>query len=75
MVLDGVMIILACTSLTVMHPGVGLGHKWAEAKFPFGKRRVALENEQTVVENESSAGELNVVSSEKKLEEQTGVIQ
>jgi hypothetical protein len=38
MILDGVMVIIACTCLTVMHPGIGFGNKWAEAKFPFGKK-------------------------------------
>jgi hypothetical protein len=38
MILDGVMVIVACTCLTVLHPGIGFGNKWAEAKFPFGKK-------------------------------------
>jgi hypothetical protein len=38
MILDGTMIILACTCMTVLHPGVGFGNKWADAKFRFTKR-------------------------------------
>jgi hypothetical protein len=37
MVLDGTMVIIACTCMTVLHPGIGFVGKWAEAKFPFGK--------------------------------------
>lgn len=33
MVFDGVMVILACTCLTVMHPGIGLGGKCSVSKF------------------------------------------
>ncbi|PVH76683.1 hypothetical protein DL98DRAFT_550980 [Cadophora sp. DSE1049] len=34
MVLDGVMVIIACLCLTVMHPGIGVGkQKWKEAEF------------------------------------------
>ena len=35
MVLDGVMIILACLCLTIFHPGVGFGKRWNDATFPF----------------------------------------
>jgi hypothetical protein len=42
MVLDGVMVIIACTCLTVMHPGIGFGNKWGVSKFFFwGKREAA----------------------------------
>lgn len=37
MILDGVMIILSSTCLTVFHPGVGFGKQWAEAGFRFRK--------------------------------------
>ncbi|KAK1996711.1 RTA1 like protein [Colletotrichum falcatum] len=35
MVLDGVMIILACLCLSIWHPGHGFGGRWNEAKFRF----------------------------------------
>lgn len=35
MVLDGVMVILACTCLTIMHPAHGFANRWSELKFPF----------------------------------------
>lgn len=35
MVLDGVMVILATTCLTIWHPGYGFGKRWNEAGFPF----------------------------------------
>ncbi|KAF5009328.1 hypothetical protein FDECE_4426 [Fusarium decemcellulare] len=35
MILDGVMVILACISLTVCHPGPGFGYRWNEAGFRF----------------------------------------
>lgn len=38
MVLDGVMIIISCTCLTVMHPGIGFGDKWTASKFTFRER-------------------------------------
>lgn len=42
MVLDGVMVILACTCLTVLHPGFGFEGRWHEADFKFrtSKNRV-----------------------------------
>ncbi|KAF8861352.1 RTA1-domain-containing protein [Acephala macrosclerotiorum] len=39
MILDGVMVIIACTCLTVLHPGIGFGHKWKQANFPFRGER------------------------------------
>lgn len=48
MVLDGVMVIIACTCLTVFHPGIGFGGRWAEAKFPFGKSVVEIDPEVVV---------------------------
>lgn len=41
MILDGVMVIIACISLTIMHPGIGFGKKWADSKFSFGRKGVA----------------------------------
>ena len=35
MVLDGVMVILACLCLTAWHPGLGFAGRWKEAEFPF----------------------------------------
>ncbi|UQC86486.1 RTA1 like protein [Colletotrichum lupini] len=35
MILDGTMIILACSCLTIFHPGYGFGKRWNEAKFRF----------------------------------------
>ncbi len=36
MILDGVMCIIACISLTAMHPGLGFGKEgWAAASYPF----------------------------------------
>ncbi|PVH74389.1 RTA1-domain-containing protein [Cadophora sp. DSE1049] len=39
MVLDGVMVILASTALTVMHPGFGFGNKWSVGKFKFRRQK------------------------------------
>ena len=39
MVLDGVMVLLACICLTVLHPGIGFGDEWAQADFPFWKSK------------------------------------
>ncbi|RFU26563.1 hypothetical protein B7463_g9789, partial [Scytalidium lignicola] len=35
MVLDGVMVIIACLCMTIMHPGYAFAKRWNEAKFPF----------------------------------------
>jgi hypothetical protein len=35
--------------MTVLHPGIGFGGKWAEAKFPFGK--AVVEVDPVVVES------------------------
>lgn len=48
MVLDGVMVIIACVCMTVLHPGIGFGDRWAEAKFPFGKAVVEVDPEVVV---------------------------
>jgi hypothetical protein len=55
MILDGVMVIIACTCLTVMHPGIGFGNKWAEAKFPFRKK--VETNRERETEEEVVSGE------------------
>lgn len=39
MVLDGTMLIIACTALTVLHPGVAFGDVWQEANFHFRTKR------------------------------------
>lgn len=41
MILDGVMVILACITLTVFHPGRVFGTKrWGEADYPFFRKTV-----------------------------------
>lgn len=50
MILDGTMVILASACLTLMHPGIGFGDKWKDAKFAWRdpKRRTsesAIENQ------------------------------
>jgi hypothetical protein len=36
MVLDGVMVLIACISLTIIHPGAGFGKAaWAATRYPF----------------------------------------
>ena len=61
MILDGVMVILACLSLSILHPGIGFGNKWGDAKFPFRIRKEAvvdLDRElggETANETETSA--------------------
>ncbi|KAK0101215.1 hypothetical protein ONS95_012803 [Cadophora gregata] len=47
MVLDGVMVILASTALTVMHPGFAFGNKWAVGKFKFRKEKTVEEDGPT----------------------------
>lgn len=56
MVLDGVMVIIACICMTVFHPGIGFGHKWKEAKFPFGKAQGQVEHESGKVVSGEKAG-------------------
>lgn len=56
MVLDGVMVIIACLCLTIMHPGIGIGRKkWAQASFPFrlGRERPTLEDNVEITEREA----------------------
>lgn len=35
MVLEGAMVVIACISLTVFHPGVSFGGKWDQGNFKF----------------------------------------
>ncbi|KAK1967911.1 RTA1 like protein [Colletotrichum sublineola] len=46
MVLDGVMIILACLCLSIWHPGNGFGGRWNEAKFRFRNSKNKVEQEE-----------------------------
>ncbi|KAK2026595.1 RTA1 like protein [Colletotrichum zoysiae] len=46
MVLDGVMIILACLFLSIWHPGQGFGGRWNEAKFRFRNSKNKVEEEE-----------------------------
>ena len=62
MVLDGVMVIIACTCLTVFHPGIGFGDRWAEAKFPFGK--AVVESDPEVVVEDSGGERIGVTGKE-----------
>jgi hypothetical protein len=48
MVLDGVMVITACVCMTVLHPGIGFGDRWSEAKFQFGKAVAGVDPEIVV---------------------------
>jgi hypothetical protein len=48
MVLDGVVVIITCTCLTIFHPGIRFGDRWAEAKFPFGQAVVESDPEVVV---------------------------
>jgi hypothetical protein len=56
MVLDGVMVLIASTCLTVMHPGIGFGKAgWAAAKFRFRKNKVGVEGQAVDVETPAGA--------------------
>ncbi|KAK1593856.1 RTA1 like protein [Colletotrichum navitas] len=46
MVLDGVMIILACLCLSIWHPGHGFGGRWNEAKFRFRNSKNKVDHEE-----------------------------
>jgi len=46
MILEGAMIIIAISSLTIFHPGVSFAGQWTEADFTLRKR----EDEKTVGE-------------------------
>ncbi|KAK1716714.1 hypothetical protein CaCOL14_011683 [Colletotrichum acutatum] len=47
MILDGTMIILACSCLTIFHPGYGFGKRWNEAKFRFRTSKSKINQEGT----------------------------
>lgn len=47
MILDGTMIILACSCLTIFHPGYGFGKRWNEAKFRFRASKSKFNQEET----------------------------
>jgi hypothetical protein len=51
MILDGTMVIMACICMTVFHPGIGFGDRWAEAKFSFGRKEVVEVDPEDAVEN------------------------
>jgi len=53
MVLDGVMVILASTALTVIHPGFGFGNQWAVGKFKFRKQKTVVEGDSAVTEEKT----------------------
>ena len=43
MVLDGVMVIVACTALTILHPGTVFGRQgWRASRFSLGGRKSAF---------------------------------
>lgn len=50
MVLDGVMVILAATCLTIWHPGYGFGKRWNEARFPFRTPKTEADGEAVQVQ-------------------------
>lgn len=47
MILDGVMVILACLFLTIWHPGYGFGKRWNEAGFRFRTSKARIDQEET----------------------------
>ena len=59
MILDGVMVILATTCLTVFHPGFGFQGRWNEAGFPFrtSKTKRNREDPQATVAESSENSE------------------
>jgi hypothetical protein len=56
MILDGTMVIIACITLTVMHPGFAFGAVWQEANFTFRvkKKKREIGTELEVGSNEVS---------------------
>ncbi|KUJ11413.1 RTA1 like protein [Mollisia scopiformis] len=61
MVLDGMMVIIACFCLTVMHPGIGFGDKWGASRFSFGrKREMVVEQGGEMDESPASAEKAGV---------------
>ncbi|KAH8815992.1 RTA1 like protein [Xylogone sp. PMI_703] len=47
MILDGVMVIIACFCLTILHPGRGFQKRWNDAKFPFVYNKKAENSQDT----------------------------
>lgn len=56
MILDGVMVILAATCLTVVHPGYGFDKRWNEAKFPFRFGRAKKTDSEAQVQTSAPHG-------------------
>jgi hypothetical protein len=49
MVLDGAMIVIATTTLTFMHPGIGFDGRWVDASFPFRIVKKGAQNEAVLL--------------------------
>lgn len=45
MVLDGAMVLLACISLMIFHPGVAFGDSWNQASFRWGAEKPASDSD------------------------------
>lgn len=62
MTLDGTMVIIAMTSLTIMHPGIGFGSVWQETNFYFRSRKGQAGRESGLSSSteSESAGKENV---------------
>lgn len=56
MILHGVMVILACISLTIWHPGYGIGQLWNEAGFRF---RTSKTKDQEEAPHTISSGDID----------------
>jgi hypothetical protein len=54
MVLEGAMIVLACSALTAWHPGPCFGGEWKKADFWKSKKAVVTEAEESGVEGKGS---------------------
>jgi hypothetical protein len=53
MILEGPMVIIAYTTLTALHPGIGFHGSWHEADFKFWTRKnTALEKNDPVLTDE-----------------------
>ncbi len=63
------MVIMACILLTVMHPGVGFGKKWADSKFSFGRERVAAVEQAGTEETPASSEKLEASVSTRQRDE------
>lgn len=49
MILDGVMVILASTCLTVYHQGIGFQSRWRDAEFQFRKTKATGDRETSQI--------------------------